>query len=48
MKKFFTVLVILIFFAANSTAAALALKQPVKGPNVSGHFYPSEKKNYQE
>ncbi len=44
MKKFFTVLVILIFFAANSTAAALALKQPVKEPNVSGHFYPSEAK----
>ncbi len=44
MKKFFTILTILAVFATFAIEDALALKQPVKEPNVSGHFYPADAK----
>ena len=44
MKKLFIVLVILVVFVTFTQHDALALKQPVKEPNVSGSFYPSDAK----
>ncbi len=44
MKKLFIVLAILAVFVTFARQDALALKQSVKEPNVSGSFYPSNAK----